>query len=140
MTDLHVTIETRIAHITRTGPVLIGTHFKPDVTIDPDGLKENIVARREMCKGKPHVMLTVIPGDPELRPAVMRTDLYRLPEDRAVVKAIALVLESDLLPTVFKMYFSFFPQTFRTAVFSDEEKARDWLAEQAMDLHDLTDQ
>ena len=139
MTALHVTIETRLAHITRTGPVLIETHFKSDVTIDPEGLMDNIIARREMCKGVPHVMLTVIPGEPEMSPAVMRTDLYHLPEDRAVVKAIALVLEGDLLPRVFQMYFSFFPQTFRTEVFSTEQAARDWLADQAKDLDKPTE-
>ena len=39
----------------------------------------------------------VIDGDRELDPQVMRTDFFRLPEDRAVIHAIALVLDGDLL-------------------------------------------
>jgi len=134
MTALHVTKETSAAFITRTGPVLIETHFKPDVSISPEGIYENIAVRREMCDGKPHVMLSVISGERDLDPAVMRTDFFNLPKDRAVVKAIALVLDGVFLPAVAQMYFSYFPQTFRTEVFSSEADARAWLAAEAEGL------
>lgn len=135
MTDLDITKESSVAFITRTSQVLIETRFKDDVRITLAGLMENIAIRRDMCKGKPHVMLTVVLGEHEVEPAVIRTDLYRLPEDRAAVKAIALVIDGDLLPLIVKMYFEFFPQTFRTAVFSNEEEARTWLDKEAEGLN-----
>ncbi|MCB0795737.1 MAG: hypothetical protein KDB88_13465 [Flavobacteriales bacterium] len=131
MTDLNQTLETSVARITRTGPVLVETYFKPDAPVDPAGIMENIALRTRMCQGRAHVMLTVIDGDRELDPQVMRTDFFRLPEDRAVIHAIALVLDGDLLPTVANMYFAYFPQTFKTAVFNNERDARIWLAEAA---------
>ncbi len=134
MTALHVTNETSAAFITRTGPVLIETHFKEDVGITPAGIIENIIVRRGMCEGKPHVMLSVISGDRDLDPAVMRTDFFNLPQDRAVVKAIALVLDGVFKPTVAQMYFAYFPQTFRTEVFNNEADARAWLAQEAEGL------
>lgn len=135
MTALHVTNETSAAYITRTSPVLIETYFKEDVPITPAGIFENIAARRRMCEGKPHVMLSVIKGERYLDPAVMRTDFFNLPQDREVVQAIALVLDGVFLPAVAQMYFAYFPQTFRTEVFGNEEDAREWLARESEGLN-----
>ncbi|MCB9193255.1 MAG: hypothetical protein H6597_01870 [Flavobacteriales bacterium] len=130
MTDIHLTEETATAFITRTGPHFIETRFKPDIPIDAKGMVENIRARRRMCDGEPHVMLTVVEGDRYFDPEVMRTNFYELSEDRAVIRAIALVLDGDLLPAIARLYFAYFPQTFRTGVFRTEQEAREWLAEE----------
>lgn len=134
MTDLDITKESSVAYITRTSPVLIETRFKDDVRITSNGIMENILIRREMCQRKPHVMLTVVRGEHEVDPSMMRTDFFRAAEDRAVMKAIALVVDTDPLPQIAKLYFQFFPQTFKNAVFTNEEEARAWLAKQAEGL------
>ncbi|MEZ4808361.1 MAG: STAS/SEC14 domain-containing protein [Flavobacteriales bacterium] len=132
MTTLHLAIETSLAFITRTGPVMIETRFKPGVRITPAGMIENIRVRREMCRNVPHVMLTVIEGEHDIDPDLMRTDLFHMPEDRAVIKAVALVIDGNFLQQVASIYFSYFPQTFRTQVFGEEEAARRWLHEEAL--------
>lgn len=120
--------ETRTARIVRVGPDFIETHFKPDAELTPEGIRENIRARREICQGTPHVVLSIFPGEHDLDPSVMRTDLYAGSDGMEAVQALALVITDDLLPSVAQLYFTYFPQTFRTAVFRDEATARIWLA------------
>ena len=72
-------------------------------------------------------MLAVIPPDADFQMSLMTTDHYK---DRPVVdctRFLAIAATSMMHERMASLYFAYFPQQFRTAVFSDEDEARAWL-------------
>jgi hypothetical protein len=75
-------------------------------------------------------MLTVLPSDATFDMGVMRSDMFQYDGLRANIRAIAVVAPTAMAEMVMKLYFGYFPQVFRTQVFSREPEARAWLEQQ----------
>src|SRR5262245_6550257 len=129
MTDTQQ-VETELAIIARTGPNVVETHIKQGVRITEEGMRENIRQRRALCGDSPHVMLTVLPADATFDMGVMRSDMFKYDGLRANIRAIAVVAPTAMAEMAMKLYFGYFPQVFRTQVFSREPEARAWLEQQ----------
>jgi hypothetical protein len=119
--------ETRLATIVRRPNGLVETRFREEALIDEEGMRENIRTRRQLCADQPHALLTVVPPDAEFATAVMSPDLFPSKEDRACIKAIALVTANGVPGMMARLYFSCFPEVATTRVFSEEATALDWL-------------
>jgi hypothetical protein len=119
--------ETRLATIVRRPNGLVETRFREEVLIDEEGMRENIRTRRQLCADQPHALLTVVPPDAQFTTAVMSPDLFPTQEDRARIKAIALVTADGVPGMMARLYFSCFPEVATTRVFSEEAPAIDWL-------------
>ncbi len=120
-------VETRLALIARKANGLVETRFKEEALIDDEGMRENIRTRRQLCGEKPHALLTVIPSDVQFATTIMSPDLMPDEEDRAKIKAIALVAPEGIPGMMARLYFSCFPAVAATRIFSDEATAMIWL-------------
>ena len=125
--DVSVKAETRLATIVRRPNGLVETRFRQEALIDEEGMRENIRTRRELCADVPHALLTVVPPDAQFATAVMSADLFPSKDDRARIKAIALVTADGVPGLMARLYFSCFPEVATTRVFSEEAPALNWL-------------
>ncbi len=135
MTEDHK-VETRLATIRRRRNGLVETRFKAEALIDAPGMQENIRTRRELCGDDPHVLLTIVPDNVHFATAVMSPDLFPDADDRARIKAIALVAPDGVPGLMARLYFSCFPDVAVTKVFNNEDGALGWLEQHLNVLHD----
>lgn len=123
----HEMVETRLAVIARKANGLVETRFKEEALIDDEGIRENILTRKLLCGETPHALLTVVPPDARFVTTVMSQDLMPDEEDRARIKAIALVAPEGIPGMMARLYFSCFPAVATTRIFADEDSAMTWL-------------
>lgn len=124
-------IETRQATIERTPDNVLEVRYKPGQTLDPAGLSEVLRERERLCQGQGgqggQAVLAVIPPDADFQMLIMTSDHYK---DRPVVdctRFLAIAATSVMHERMASLYFAYFPQNFRTGIFSDEAEARVWL-------------
>ena len=126
-------IETRIATLNRREKDLLEVRFKPDQKIDVEGIEELLVERKRLCPEGPRTVLAVFPPDVDFDIAVMMKDHYRGLGLENCTKALALAANSTTNERIAGLYYAYFPQSFHTRVFNDEEEASRWLAEMALE-------
>lgn len=121
-------IETRQATIERTADNVLEVRYKPGETLDAAGLCDVLNERERLCEGQGgQAVLAVIPPDADFQLSLMTTDHYK---DRPVVdctRLLAIAASSTMHERMASLYFAYFPQNFRTAIFTDEAEARAWL-------------
>lgn len=121
-------IETRQATIERTHDQLIEVRYKPGITIDPTGLSEVLSERERLCGGgSGQAVLAVIPPDADFQMALMTSDHYKGRPVTDCTRFLAVAASSTMHERMASLYFAYFPQHFRTAIFADESEARAWL-------------
>lgn len=128
------TIETRIATMTLVEPGLIIQRFRTGARIDLDGFQENKVARFDLADGDTCVMLSVIPKDMDFDVRVTKVDHFAQERNGDTLCALAVVVQDNMSEMVSKLYFSYFPQIFRTRVLDDEIEALAWLKGQIAEV------
>jgi hypothetical protein len=121
-------IETRQATIEKTADDLLEVRYKQGQTLDAAGLGDVLRERERLCGGPGgQAVLAVIPPDADFQLGLMTTDHYK---DRPVVdctRFLAVAASSTMHERMASLYFAYYPQNFRTAVFTDEGEARAWL-------------
>ena len=126
--DMNELIETRQATIERTADNVLEVRYKPGQTLDPAGLGDVLAERERLCKGQGgQAVLAVIPPDADFQMLLMTHDHYK---GRPVVdctRFLAIAATSVMHERMASLYFAYFPQNFRTGIFSDEAEAREWL-------------
>lgn len=120
--------------MTLVAPGFIEQRFHEHVRIDLPGFQENKVARLELAAGRTCVMLSIIPKDMDFDVKVTRVDHFAPERGADTLKALAVVVNDNMFEMVSKLYFSYFPQVFRTLVTDDEKEARTWLQAQLAEL------
>jgi hypothetical protein len=121
-------IETRQATIERTEDQLIEVRYKPGVTIDPKGLSDVLSERERLCDGGDgQAVLAIIPPDADFQMALMTSDHYKGRPVTDCTRFLAVATSSTTHERMASLYFAYFPQDFRTAIFNDEAEARAWL-------------
>lgn len=128
------TIETRIASMTLAGPGFIIQRFREGTRIDLPGFQENREARFALANGVTCVMLSIIPKDMDFDVNVTNVDHFAPERGQDTLSAVAVVVADNMAEMVSKLYFSYFPQVFRTKVTDNEEEARAWLEVQMVEL------
>ena len=121
-------IETRQATIERTQDNVLEVRYKPGQILDPAGLSDVLDERERLCAGQGgQAVLAVIPPDADFQMLMMTKDHYK---DRPVVdrtRFLAIAATSVMHERMASLYFAYFPQNFRTGIFTEEAEARDWL-------------
>jgi hypothetical protein len=134
MSFVPCTIETRIATMTLAEPGFIIQRFRKGTRIDVAGFQENREARSALSQGVTCVMLSIIPKDMDFDVSVTGVDHFAPERGRDTLRALAVVVQDNMAEMVSKLYFSYFPQVFRTKVTDDEEEAHAWLKGQMAEL------
>lgn len=128
LSDMNHLIETRQATIERTADNVLEVRYKPGETLDAAGLSDVLDERERLCSGRgSQAVLAVIPPDADFQLALMTTDHYK---NRPVVdctRFLAITASSTMHERMATLYFAYFPQSFRTGIFMDEDEARAWL-------------
>jgi hypothetical protein len=106
---------------------LVVQRYREGVKIDRAGLEENRQARLELVQGWPHAMLSVFPPDIDFELQVTTTDHFGPERAQGTLVALAIVANDTLAASLSRIFFTYFPQVFRTGVFTDEEEALAWL-------------
>lgn len=121
-------IETRQATIERTPDDLLEVRYKSGETLDAAGLSEVLSERERMRDdGLGQAVLAVIPPDADLQLSLMTTDHYKGRMAAERTRFLAITASSIMHERMASLYFTYFPQAFRTCIFTNEEEARAWL-------------
>ncbi len=124
-------IETSQARVERTSDALIEIHFKPDTTLNAIGIGEVIAAKRTLCtEGEPDV-LAVVGEDVEVDMRVVNIDHHAIHGICGTARRLAFVTGDELNARLAEIHFRYFPRHFETAVFRNEQDARQWLSTKA---------
>lgn len=134
MSDFPRTIETRIATMSLVAPGFIEQRFRLGTRIDLAGFAENKKARFELADGVTCVMLSVIPKDMDFDVSVTTVDHFGPERGMDTLQALAVVVQDNMSEMVTKLFFSYFPQVFRTKVMDNEDDARMWLQQQMVEI------
>ena len=134
MSDFPRTIETRIATMSLVAPGFIEQRFRLGTRIDLAGFSENKKARFELADGVTCVMLSVIPKDMDFDVSVTTVDHFGPERGMDTLQALAVVVQDNMSEMVTKLFFSYFPQVFRTKVMDNEDDARVWLQQQMVEI------
>jgi len=134
MSDFPRTIETRIATMSLVAPGFIEQRFRLGTRIDLAGFAENKKARFELADGVTCVMLSVIPKDMDFDVSVTTVDHFGPVRGMDTLQALAVVVQDNMSEMVTKLFFSYFPQVFRTKVMDNEDDARVWLQQQMVEI------
>ena len=124
-------IETRQATLERITAETVEVRFKPGLVLDKSGLDEILVERERFCSntGK-HAVLAIFPNDADFDMAIMTQDHYAGRTVVGCTRFLAVAANSLMHERMASLYFAYFPQTFATKIFIEEEEARTWLSEQ----------
>lgn len=128
------TIETRIATMSLVAPGFIEQRFRVGARIDLAGFAENKKARLQLAGGTTCVMLSVIPKDMDFDVGVTTVDHFAPERGSDTLQALAVVVQDNMMEMVAKLFFSYFPQVFRTKVMDNEDDARLWLQQQMEEI------
>ncbi len=134
MSDFPRTIETRIATMSLVAHGFIEQRFRLGARIDLAGFAENKKARFELADGVTCVMLSVIPKDMDFDVSVTTKDHFGPERGMDTLQALAVVVQDNMSEMVTKLFFSYFPQVFRTKVMDNEDDARVWLQQQMVEI------
>jgi len=134
MSDFPRTIETRIATMSLVAHGFIEQRFRLGARIDLAGFAENKKARFELADGVTCVMLSVIPKDMDFDVSVTTKDHFGPERGMDTLQALAVVVQDNMSEMVTKLFFSYFPQVFRTKVMDNEDDARMWLQQQMVEI------
>lgn len=119
-------VDTALARVVYTSPVLVEAHIKPDVRITAVALQEIMRTRRAMVGDTRGALYVIAPGELDWELAALQTDYFG-PEGENL-SAVAVMVDSKVLSMVVNSYFSLFPSRFPTKVFDNVEDGRVWLA------------
>lgn len=121
-------IDTLQATVSRVTDELLEVQFKPDVRVTLEGVQEVILAKRQLCThGRPDV-LVLLPAEVELDLNVVTADHHLLFGDCENTGRLAFVTQSNFNLRLAEIHYKYHPRLNGSAVFMDEEVARDWLA------------
>ena len=120
-------ITTRLAEMTMVEPGFLEQRFHAGAKLDLGGFQENKEARFRLCGDSPYLMLSVMPSDIDFEVRITTTDHFAPERGKDLLIALAVVAQDNVAEMVTKLYFSYFPQTFRLCVFNGEDEARAWL-------------
>lgn len=121
-------IDTLQATVSRVTDELLEVQFKPDERVTLEGVQEVILAKRQLCThGRPDV-LVLLPADVELDLNVVTADHHLLFGDCVNTGRLALVSRSHLNMRLAEIHYKYHPRLNGSAVFMEEEAAREWLA------------
>jgi hypothetical protein len=128
LSSMNELIETRQATIERTADNVLEVRYKPGQTLDPAGLSDVLSERERLCKGQGgQAVLAVIPPDADFQMLIMTQDHYKGRPAVDCTRFLAIAATSVMHERMASLYFAYFPQNFRTSIFSDEAEAREWL-------------
>ena len=107
---------------------MLEIRFKPDVTLDVEGIGEVIMAKKTLCtQGEPDV-LAIIPPDMEMDTRVITLDHHSLFGGCGNSRRLAFAAQSHLNRKLAEIHFRYHPRPYDTAVFLGEDEARAWLS------------
>ncbi len=127
MAQVMRTIETRLATMSLVEPGLIVQRFREGAKLDRPGFEENRKARAELSAGGRHAMLSVFPKDIDFELEITTRDHFQPERERNTLVALAVVAHDTLATSLSKLFFSYYPQVFDTAMFEGEVEALVWL-------------
>ena len=126
--------ETNHARFDRLAVDLLEIRLKPGTRVDVPCIAGIMAERMRLCGTDPLCVLVLVPPDAELDIAVIGMDHYRVNESSDGLRAVALVSEVLMMETMARLYAAYFPPMFRLEVFNKEADAREWMAEQLVEL------
>ena len=120
-------IDTRQATVERVSKRLIEVRFKPDVTLDAEGIGEVMRAKRDLGEGQVYDVLALLPPDMDLEIKVISIDHHALSGGCENSRRLALAAQSRMNQKLAEIHFRYHPRPYETAVFMNEGEARTWL-------------
>ena len=102
--------------------------MKPGAFFDLVGISELIAERRRLTGNNPVGILLVLPNDVDLDPMVVSVNHYADPEIAKGLRALAVVVDTTLLETMFRLFLAYYPPPFSSAIFKTKTEARNWLS------------
>jgi hypothetical protein len=121
------TEETEHCSFTRIGPRLLVQRFKPEARFTQAILDEVAAARNRIIGDSLCALKVIIPKEIPVDPNATNTDHFTGERVKRRILALALVAHGDMMRSVSKFYFTWFPQPFPARVFDSEEEALAWL-------------
>lgn len=120
-------VETRLTTMELVEDGLVVQRYREGVKIDRAGFEENRQARLELVQGRPHAMLSIFPADIDFELEVTTSDHFGPEREQGTLVALAVVANDTLAASLSRLFFTYYPQVFRTGVFTDEVEALTWL-------------
>lgn len=120
-------VETRLTTMDLIEDGLVVQRYREGVKIDRAGFEENRRARLELVQGRPHAMLSIFPADIDFELEVTTNDHFGPEREQGTLVALAVVANDTLAASLSRLFFTYYPQVFRTGVFTSEEEALAWL-------------
>ena len=124
-------IETRQAWITRTAGDLVEVRFKPEATLEAEGLGEAIMAKRELCGADGVNVLMILPADMEVDIRAVTADPQAVIGPCKSSMRTAVVAGGGLNPKLVAIHLRYHMYDHPTEVFTEEADARAWLSREA---------
>ncbi|MBK9760950.1 MAG: hypothetical protein IPO90_13500 [Flavobacteriales bacterium] len=120
--------ETRLAVLEMNGKDRLEIRVKPGAFFDLVGISELIAERRRLAGNTPVGVLLVLPNDVDLDPVVVSVNHYADPEIAKGLRALAVVVDTTLLETMFRLFLAYYPPRFSSGIFRTKTEARNWLS------------
>lgn len=111
-------------------PRLLVQRFLPSARFEQAFL-DNVAAIRDgLCGDSSCALLVKIPQPVPVNPEATNVDHFRTDREARRILALAVVAEGDMMRSVVKFYFNWFPQVFPARVFEEEKEAIAWLQQE----------
>ncbi|HMC97704.1 MAG TPA: hypothetical protein VKG92_08630 [Flavobacteriales bacterium] len=118
--------ETSLATIRYTAVDRVEVRFKPGQTLTVAGLAEIMTIRQRLGATGKHRLIVFMCEEMDFDLAMITTDHYAV-HPQSNTEAVAWVTLNDRNEQFTRMYLSYWPSPFPSAVFRGEEEARAWL-------------
>ena len=113
-------------------PRLLLQRFTPTARFTPAFVAEMSALRNTLCGNELHAVMVVIPAEVAVDPVSTNVDHFLSERTQRRILALAVVAEGNIMHSVSKFYFGWFPQVFQANVFSEEDRALEWLREKLL--------
>ena len=125
------TEETLHCTFSRAAPRFLVQRFKPEARFTQAILDEVARVRDRIIGDSLCALMVIIPEEIPIDPNATNTDHFTGERVKRRILALALVAHGDMMRSVSKFYFTWFPQPFPARVFDSEEAAHAWLRDEA---------
>lgn len=121
---------TSIATLIVAGPHLVEIHYDPHIVFNVKAVAEVQAKRREVMGKRSYATLTIIPENVDFHLDAMGADQGAGDRKEKQLLATAIVVKTEMIQRLTKLYLAYFPQLQQIHITDDEADARSWLQQQ----------
>ncbi len=130
MTSNTAVVDTAGCTVEQPGPGLVVCRYKAAAHVDGRTVRETLAARMSLPGSSPHTVVTIFPADATFEMSLFDRDIYQEAPVVAMTRALAFVVQNDLMESMVNLYFAYHPTRLAKQVFQTETEALDWARRQ----------